>query len=115
METFAVALVLALTATGLCGFAGAVEEPAAAADKTYVTDPTTGNVVVAPQYGGTITFGENGSGSVYEAQQLSGTVNARMPNSGGTVPCGARALAYLTGAEFVLQPTVDALDFDRSR
>ncbi|MDE0242184.1 MAG: ABC transporter substrate-binding protein [bacterium] len=54
--TFAVALVLVLTATGLWA-AGAEEEPAAAADKRYVTDPTTGKVVVAPQYGGTITIG----------------------------------------------------------
>ena len=52
-RTCAVALVLALTATGLWA-AGADEEGAAAADdKKYVTDPTTGKVVVAPQYGGT--------------------------------------------------------------
>ena len=39
-------------ATGV--WAAAVEEaPAAAADKKYVTDPSTGKVVVAPQYGGT--------------------------------------------------------------
>ena len=54
-RTFAVALVLVLTATGLWA-AGAEEAPAAAADKQYVTDPTTGKVVVAPQYGGTITY-----------------------------------------------------------
>ena len=30
--------------------------------KNYVTDPTTGKVVSAPQYGGTITFVDNGSG-----------------------------------------------------
>ena len=53
--TFAVALVLVMTATGLWA-AGAEEEPAAAADKKYVTDPSTGKVVVAPEYGGTITF-----------------------------------------------------------
>ena len=52
--TLAVALVLGLTATSLWA-AGAEEEPAAAADKKYVTDPSTGKVVVAPQYGGTIT------------------------------------------------------------
>ena len=40
---------LMLTATGLWA-AGAEEEPAAAADKKYVTDPTTGKVVVAPEY-----------------------------------------------------------------
>ena len=52
-RTFAVALVLAAAATGLWAV-GAEEEPAAAADKRYVTDPTTGKLVVAPQYGGSI-------------------------------------------------------------
>ena len=70
-RTFAGALVLALTATGLWA-AGAVEEPAAAADKTYVTDPTTGNVVVAPQYGGTITFVDNGSAGTVTDYYVSG-------------------------------------------
>ena len=47
---------LILTATGLWA-GGADEGPsAAAADKRYVTDPTTGKVVVAPEYGGTLTF-----------------------------------------------------------
>ncbi len=54
-RTFAVALVLILSATGLWA-AAAEEEPAAAADKKYVTDPSTGKVVVAPQYGGTISI-----------------------------------------------------------
>ena len=53
--TFAIALVLVLTATGLWA-AGAEEEPTAAADKKYVTDPVTGKVVTAPEYGGTLTF-----------------------------------------------------------
>ena len=53
-KTFAVALVLVLTASGLWA-TGAEEEPGAAAEKRYVTDPTTGEVVLAPQYGGTIT------------------------------------------------------------
>ena len=56
-RTFAVALVLTLTATGLWA-TGAEEEPAAAADKKYVTDPATGKVVVAPQYGGIITYSQ---------------------------------------------------------
>ena len=51
----AVLSVLVLTATGLWA-AGGEEQPAAAADKKYVTDPTTGKVVVAPEYGGTLTF-----------------------------------------------------------
>ena len=54
-RSFAVALVLVLTATGLWA-AGAEEEPAAAADKKYVTDPTTGKAVTAPEYGGTLTY-----------------------------------------------------------
>ena len=54
-RTFVTALVLILSATGLWA-AGAEEEPAAAADKKYVTDPTTGKAVSAPQYGGTITY-----------------------------------------------------------
>ena len=53
--TFAVALVLVLTATGL--WAGGEEEERVAAAKKYVTDPTTGKVVTAPEYGGTITYG----------------------------------------------------------
>ena len=57
--TFAVALilVLVLTATGLWA-AGAEEEPAAAAEKEMVLDPTTGKMVEAPRYGGTLTYAE---------------------------------------------------------
>ena len=54
--SFAVVLVLSLAATGVWASPAGEEGPAAAADKKYVTDPTTGKVVVAPQYGGTITF-----------------------------------------------------------
>ena len=54
-RTFAVALVLVLTATGLWA-GGEDEAPAAAADKEMVTDPTTGKMVTAPQYGGTMTY-----------------------------------------------------------
>jgi peptide/nickel transport system substrate-binding protein len=57
-RAFVVALVLVLTATGLWA-AGTEEAPAAAADKKYVTDPTTGEVVVAPEYGGTLTYAKN--------------------------------------------------------
>ena len=57
-KTFAVALVMILTATGLwaAGDSDSDGSTAAAADKKYVTDPTTGKVVVAPEYGGTLTF-----------------------------------------------------------
>ena len=54
-RTFAITLVLILSATGLWA-AGSEEEPAAAADKKYVTDPTTGKEVPAPEYGGTLTW-----------------------------------------------------------
>ncbi len=77
--TFAIALVLALTATGLWA-AGAEEEPAAAADKKYVTDPSTGKVVVAPQYGGTITFAQK-----------------EEPEGPDVVPHGVWASTYVAG------------------
>ena len=50
----AVLVGLVLAATGLWA-AAEEEQPATRADKQYVTDPVTGKVVVAPQYGGTIT------------------------------------------------------------
>ena len=52
--TFAVALVLVVTATGL--WAVGAEEEATAADKKYVTDPVTGKVYTAPEYGGTMHY-----------------------------------------------------------
>ena len=45
-----------LTASGLWASAGAEEEPAAAAEKEMVMDPSTGEMVTAPEYGGTLTF-----------------------------------------------------------
>ena len=50
-KCLAVLSVLVLTATGLWA-AGDEEEPAAAADKKYVTDPTTGKVVVGARVWG---------------------------------------------------------------
>ena len=55
-KCLAVLIGLALAATGLWAAGEEEGSTAAAADKQYVTDPTTGKVVVAPQYGGTITF-----------------------------------------------------------
>ena len=55
--TFSIALVLVLAATGLWAGGGTEEERAAAADKKYVTDPTTGKQVLKPQYGGRLTVG----------------------------------------------------------
>ena len=51
----AILIGLALTATGLWAGGGADAEPAAAAEKEMVMDPTTGEMVSAPEYGGTIT------------------------------------------------------------
>ena len=76
--TFAIALVLVVTATGL--WAAGEEEPAAAADKKYVTDPSTGKVVVAPQYGGTITFAQK-----------------EEPEGPDVVPHGVWASTYVAG------------------
>jgi len=55
--TFAFALVLILTATGLWA-AGVSDsnDSASAAEKEMVLDPTTGQMVTAPEYGGTLTF-----------------------------------------------------------
>ena len=53
-RTVAVALVLVLIATGLWA-AAAEEAPAAAVEKEMVLDPSTGKMVTAPEYGGTIT------------------------------------------------------------
>ena len=47
---------LVLAATGVLASPAAEEQPAAAMDKEMVMDPSTGKMVVAPQYGGTITF-----------------------------------------------------------
>ena len=60
VRTCAVALVLVLTATGLWA-AAAEEQPAAVAEKEMVLDPTTGKMVTAPEYGGTITWGAKAS------------------------------------------------------
>ena len=49
--TLAFALVAAVT------FAAGEGEEAAAAEKEMVLDPSTGEMVTAPEYGGTITFG----------------------------------------------------------
>ena len=54
-KCLAVLSVLVLAATGLWAAGEEEGSTAAAADKKYVTDPTTGKVVVAPEYGGTIT------------------------------------------------------------
>ena len=55
--TFAFALVLVMTATGLsAGAASDSDDSASAAEKEMVLDPTTGKMVTAPEYGGTLTY-----------------------------------------------------------
>ena len=61
-KCLAVLSVLVLSATGLWAAGEEEGSTATVADKKYVTDPTTGKVVVAPEYGGTLTF-SHGLGS----------------------------------------------------
>ena len=65
---------LVLTATGLWA-AAAEEEPAAAMEKEMVLDPTTGKMVTAPEYGGTIIYVKKESPS-HTDKHLSGGVVA---------------------------------------
>ena len=65
-RTCAVALVLVLTATGLWA-AGDDEAPAVDADKRYVTDPVTGKVYTAHEYGGSLTFVKGNDGGWIDA------------------------------------------------
>ena len=73
-ESVAILIGFALTATGLWA-AGAEEAPAAAADKRYVTDPSTGEVVVAPEYGGTLTFATTKEPEIADAWFISGNAS----------------------------------------
>ncbi len=54
--TFAFALVLVMTATGVWAAGSSDSDGSAAAEKEMVRDPTTGKMVTAPEYGGTITY-----------------------------------------------------------
>ena len=64
-KCLAVLSVLVLSATGLWAAGEEEGSTATVADKKYVTDPTTGKVVVAPEYGGTLTFNLSGlAGSI---------------------------------------------------
>ena len=56
-HTLVFVLVFALIATGIWA-SGESEEPAAAAEKEMVRDPSTGEMVEAPRYGGTFTHAE---------------------------------------------------------
>ena len=74
-ESVAILIGFALTATGLWA-AGVEEAPAAAADKKYVTDPSTGEVVVAPEYGGTLTFPTTKEFDIADAWFISGNASS---------------------------------------
>ena len=54
--TFAFALVLVMTATGVWAAGSSDSDGSAAAEKEMVRDPSTGKMVTAPEYGGTITY-----------------------------------------------------------
>ena len=54
--TFGFVLVFALIATGIWASPAGEEEPAAAMEKEMVMDPSTGKMVTAPEYGGTLTI-----------------------------------------------------------
>ena len=56
---------LVLTATGLWASAAGEQEPAAAMEKEMVMDPSTGEMVTAPEYGGTFTFANRGCGTTF--------------------------------------------------
>ena len=57
LRTFlAVLFGFVLTATGVWASPAGEEEPAAAMEKEMVMDPTTGKMVTAPEYGGTLTY-----------------------------------------------------------
>ena len=56
---------LILTATGLWASAAGEQEPAAAMEKEMVMDPSTGEMVTAPEYGGTFTFANRGCGTTF--------------------------------------------------
>ena len=68
---FVVVLVLSLAATGLWA-AAAEEEPAAAVEKEMVLDPSTGEMVEAPQYGGSVTYGRPNYGEHTDVWHISG-------------------------------------------
>ena len=55
-------LTLAFALVATVTFAAGESEEAAANEKEMVLDPTTGEMVTAPEYGGTLTYGRTGTG-----------------------------------------------------
>ena len=70
-QPFVFVLVFSLAATGLWA-AAAEEEPAAAVEKEMVLDPSTGEMVEAPQYGGSVTYGRPNYGEHTDAWFIGG-------------------------------------------
>ena len=71
LQLLSIPLAFALVATA--AFAGGdTEEPAAAAEKEMVRDPSTGMMVTAPEYGGTLTFANRGCGSSFYVDSFFG-------------------------------------------
>ena len=71
----AILIGLALTATGLWATGADEGSTAAAADKRYVTDPTTGNVHTEHEWGGTITHAR--AGAMFTTQNVDTAQNNR--------------------------------------
>ena len=65
-----------LAATGLWASPASEEEPAAAMDKEMVMDPATGEMVTAPEYGGTFTYATPGEPAHVDSYLFSGAGNA---------------------------------------
>ena len=65
-------LTLAFALVATVTFAAAEAEEAAAAEKEMVLDPTTGEMITAPEYGGTLIYGRTGTGEHCDAWANSG-------------------------------------------
>ena len=83
-HTFVVVLVFALTATGIWASPAGEEEPAAAMEKEMVLDPTTGEMVEVPRYGGTLTYANNQEPP--NSDMFVGSLTAGWAISGEVVP-----------------------------
>ena len=62
LRFISLALAFALVATVTFASGDSDDDSAAAAEKEYVTDPSTGKQVLKPQYGGTITYAMEAAG-----------------------------------------------------
>ena len=65
-------LTLALALVATVTFASGEADTAAAVEKEMVLDPSTGEMVTAPEYGGTLTYGRTGTGEHCDAWANSG-------------------------------------------